>query len=88
LRIYENIAPTLNVDQGTKRPEAQPQTAPPTDEASISAVAQALSQPDPARQAKIQALKQAIESGTYRVDPEKVAQAMIREFVMPADSGE
>jgi flagellar biosynthesis anti-sigma factor FlgM len=81
LRIYENIAPTPSVDLGTNLPEVQPQTAPPTDEASISAAAQALSQPDPARQAKIEALKQAIENGTYRVDPEKVAQAMIREFV-------
>lgn len=38
---------------------------------------------DNARQQKIDSLKRSIENGTYRVEPEKVAKAMISEFAPP-----
>lgn len=41
-----------------------------------SLVAQALSMPD-VRQERVQALRQAVSSGTYQVDPQKLATAMM-----------
>ena len=43
---------------------------------------------DSARQQKIDSLKRSIENGTYRVEPDKVAKAMISEFAPSVDDEE
>ena len=62
-----------------------PDTNPNQDEVRISQQAKSLAidssaAADNARQQKVDALKRSIESGTYRVEPEKVAKAMISEL--------
>ncbi len=47
----------------------------------IKALAQA---DDPARAAKVERIRQAVESGTYAVDPRKTADALIRHVLTDA----
>ena len=50
-----------------------------TDRASLETlVAQAMTVPE-VRQEKVAALRQAIQAGQYKVDPEKIADALIRD---------
>ena len=47
--------------------------------AGLSALAATVAQTPEIRQDKVEALRQAIRSGTYKVQPDKIADAMLRE---------
>ena len=54
----------------------------------ISWAAKGMAAADAARQQKVEALKRSVESGTYRVEPEKVADGMIRSMLRKQETGE
>jgi len=59
-----------------------------SDEVRISSAAKEMAAADTARQQKVEALKRSVESGTYRVEPEKVADGIIRSMLRKQESGE
>jgi len=67
-----------------KLPAAKTQS----DEVRISTAAKEMAAADAARQQKVEALKRSVESGTYRVEPEKVADGMIRAMLRKQETGE
>ncbi len=89
MRINGPIASPVMLDKETSRAsrihDASSEAAKPDDVVRISQAAQDLSTQEniaeeATRQQKITALKRAVESGTYRVEPEKVATAMISDL--------
>lgn len=59
-----------------------------TENVNISSAAKQLSASETAKQQKLDALRRSVESGTYRVEPEKVADAMIRHMQRVKDAGQ
>ena len=84
MRINENspISGVEDLGPGRAKPTSKPEKNAAEDQVKISSTAKELSNaPDAARQQKIEALKRAFESGTYRVEPDKVAGAMVRSLL-------
>ena len=69
-----------NRTKGERNPAVESAANPPSSEDRVtlgSLAAKALETPE-IRQDKVEALRQAIHDGTYSVDPEKIADAMLR----------
>jgi flagellar biosynthesis anti-sigma factor FlgM len=81
---YLNISEVTGPTDGKRRVSAEgPKQTGTEDQVVLSSAAQELAAaqgPEELRQQKIESLKRAVESGTYRVEPEKVADAMLREM--------
>jgi negative regulator of flagellin synthesis FlgM len=74
-----NATSTDSVQTGQVQNSGEDRTTLAFDHANISAlVSQAMSSPE-VRQDKVDALRQAVSSGEYKVDPGKVADAMLPE---------
>lgn len=91
MRIEGNRANEIITSDAPKSRTAQAKARDSSSEAehvNISSAARELSAADNAKQDKIDALRRSIESGTYRVEPEKVADAMIRHMQRIKAGGE
>lgn len=79
---HTSLPVELNAEtQSTQRARAAKSSAAgKADEVSISQAAKDLGTVDLARQEKIAALKRSIESGTYRVEPDKIANSILAEI--------
>jgi negative regulator of flagellin synthesis FlgM len=47
----------------------------------LNMVNKAMNTPDPERAARIKFLKEQVQSGTYKIDTEKVAQSMLKDLL-------
>jgi flagellar biosynthesis anti-sigma factor FlgM len=85
--LSNSIAQQIAGDSSTKKGgKPQPSTLPPEDKASFSQAAHSVRHlvesalaPSAARSERVAALRDAVSSGTYSVDAEAVAGAMIQE---------
>jgi len=83
---FSEVTSAQNNQAGQARPAATPESSLGEDTTSLSADHATLGhltgqvlQSSEIRQDKVGALRQAIESGEYKIDPSKIADAMLRE---------